>query len=409
MAEPRSTIDALKRALDTDELVETACGLIRCRSVNPPGDERAAAEYVAGCLSRLNVEGVEFVEPAADRVSILAKWGSPGDRAIVWNGHLDVVPAGNEEEWTHPPFAGEVHGGRVWGRGAVDMKGPIACVLQALAILDRVGARPNGQVLLQLVADEETGGANGTGYLAGQDKLGDGVATGAICGEPTRLDAFVAARGRLWLEVETFGVSAHAAQADLGSNAITAMHHVLEGLQRVELPDQPHPLVGRATLTPTMIQGGTAPNTVPDRCTVAIDRRFLPHESADGARAQIEDLLGELATSHGVQSELRELARYTASEVDPRSEIVRTVREAAEAAAGRDVAIGGMPGSTDARFLVEAGIPTVIFGPGDTDQAHVVDESILVTELEHGALAYAAAIATFLDAGRRGTSQAESA
>jgi succinyl-diaminopimelate desuccinylase len=145
-----------------------------------------------------------------------------------------------------------------------------------------------------------------------------------------------------------------------------------------------------------MITGGTAPNTVPDSCKLSIDRRFLPGEDADAARAHIEQLLARLESEHGLESRLVERARYEASEVDEEEEIVRVVCDATETVTGRRPAIGGMPGSTDARFLAAAGIPTVIFGPGDVAQAHTTDESILLDDLANGALAYAATICRFL-------------
>ena len=389
-----ATAASLRPALVIDDVIATAQMLIRCRSVNPPGDERAAAAGIAAQLDELGAHSIDIVEAAEGRQSVVARWGVPGGRVLAWNGHTDVVPAGDESEWRYPPFEGRVAEGRIWGRGAVDMKGPIAALCQALAILRRTRAPMTGELQITIAADEETGGRHGTGHLAERGLLGP--ADAGICGEPSSLDTLVAARGRLWVDIVTKGVSAHASQPEAGRNALTAMLRVAEQLEAIELPALPHPLVGAATLTPTMIVGGESPNSVPARCVMTIDRRFLPGEPVAEVRRQIAAAVQRAGRASGVEIETIERACFEASEIDADSEIVAVARDATEAAVGRRPAIGGMPGSTDARFLVSEGIPTVIFGPGDVREAHTVDESIAIGELADGALAYAATIASFL-------------
>jgi succinyl-diaminopimelate desuccinylase len=388
---------SFRSAVWVDELVELAQRLIRVPSVNPPGDERAAAAIVAAELDRLGAHAVEIIEAAEGRQSVVARWGVPGGRVLAWNGHLDVVPAGDESLWRYPPFDGRVADGRLWGRGAVDMKGPVASFCQALAILRRTEAPIGGEVLVTIAADEETGGEHGTGHLAELGVL-DGAEAG-ICGEPTSLDTLVAARGRLWLELITHGTSAHASRPDLGRNAVTAMLRVAEALEAIALPSDPHPLVGAATLTPTMIAGGESANSVPDRCALTIDRRFLPGDTVQDVRAQIAEAVERVRRAYDIEIETVEHACFDASEIAPDSEIVEVARRATESVLGRRPAVGGMPGSTDARFLVAAGIPTVIFGPGDVREAHTIDESIAIDELAEGALAYASTIERFLSGG----------
>jgi succinyl-diaminopimelate desuccinylase len=389
-----ATASRLRRALDVEDLVATAQALIRCRSVNPPGDERAAAAAVVAELEKLGAHAVDTVEAAEGRPSIVARWGTPGGRVLAWNGHTDVVPAGDEAAWRYPPFEGRVADGRVWGRGAVDMKGPIAALCQALAMLRQADVPVAGEVLITIAADEETGGRDGSGHLAERGLLGP--ADAGICGEPSSLDTLVAARGRLWVEIVAKGTSAHASQPQAGRNAVAAILRVAEQLEAIELPGRPHPLVGAATLTPTMIVGGDSPNSVPDRCVLTIDRRFLPGEPVADVRRQIADAVGRAARASDVEIDVIERACFDASEIEADSDIVAVAGDATEAAIGRRPAIGGMPGSTDARFLIAAGIPTVIFGPGDVREAHTVDESIAIDEMADGALAYAATIARFL-------------
>jgi acetylornithine deacetylase/succinyl-diaminopimelate desuccinylase-like protein len=246
---------------------------------------------------------------------------------------------------------------------------------------------------VSVAADEETGGALGTGYLARQGFLAG--ADAAICGEPSSLNAVVAARGRLWLELTLIGTSAHASQPELGVNAVAAGGALLQALRDAELPSG-HPLLGDATLTPTMIAGGSSPNSVPDRCTVTIDRRLLPGEDPGGVKDEIRAVLGRIGASEGVEYELVERALFVPTEISPESEIVAAVQDVTELAIGRRAEIAGMAGSTDARFLIGEGIPTVIFGPGDASEAHTIDESIAVDDLLRGTIAYAAIFCHFL-------------
>lgn len=391
-----TVVDAsqLRRGLDLDELVAVAQELIRYPSVNPPGDESAAAAFVAAELERLGAHAVAVVSAGEGRDSVTARWGKPGGRVLAWNGHLDVVDPGDEASWRFGPFEAHVAEGRLWGRGTADMKGSVAAMLQSLAIIRRLQLPIDGELLITVVADEEAGGKYGAGYLAESGMMG--TADAGICGEPTSLRPLVAARGRLWLEVEAIGVAAHASTPELGRNAISAIVDLAGTLSQLELSDAPHPLLGPATLTPTMITGGESPNSVAGRCTLTLDRRFPPGQSADTVREQIDDVVAQVMARHHVEWGVVERVRFDSSEIDADSEIVGVAARAVEAVTGSRPEVGGIPGSTDARFLIAAGIPTVIFGPGELALAHTVDESIAVSDLAEGALAYAATIADFL-------------
>jgi acetylornithine deacetylase/succinyl-diaminopimelate desuccinylase family protein len=386
-------LPSLVDAVDVPAVVGIAQALMRCESVNPPGDERETSRIVAAHLKDLGAHDLDVIQTGDLRASVVARWGSPGGRVLAWNGHTDVVSAGDESQWTTPPFTPTVRDGRLWGRGAVDMKGPVACLLHALTMIERAGLQLEGEVAISVAADEETGGSLGSGYLAEQGVF-DGIDAG-ICGEPSSLNAVVAARGRLWLELTLIGKGAHASQPELGANAVLAAAHVLQLLNEVEL-GSPHPLLGGATLTPTMIEGGSSPNSVPDRCTITIDRRLLPSDDAALVTAEIRAVLERVRIQHGVDYEIVQRALFVPTEIDPESEIVVTVQDATELAIGRRAQTTGMAGSTDARFLIGAGVPTVIFGPGDASAAHVIDESIAIEDLRLGALAYAAVICRFL-------------
>jgi acetylornithine deacetylase/succinyl-diaminopimelate desuccinylase-like protein len=191
------------------------------------------------------------------------------------------------------------------------------------------------------------------------------------------------------------GTGAHASQPELGVNAVSAAGHLLEALTRVELATA-HPLLGNATLTPTVIEGGSSPNSVPDRCTLTIDRRLLPGEDPRRAIEDIRTALETVKRDTKVEYELTERALFVPTEIDPATEIVVAVQDATELAIQQRAQIEGMAGSTDARFLIGEGIPTVIFGPGHAREAHTIDESIAIEDLRLGTIAYAAVICRFL-------------
>ncbi|HEY3542713.1 MAG TPA: M20 family metallopeptidase [Gaiellaceae bacterium] len=387
MADLPRTVDLerLRDALDVAELVETAQALVRAPSENPPGDEKAVAAVVAQLLRNAGASDVTTVVAEARRHSVIARWGAPRGRVLAWNGHLDVVPVGDREGCPHPPYDGVVSEGRLWGRGAADMKGPIACALQAVRMLDRAGLEPRGEVAFSLVADEEAGGESGAAYLLGQGLLPK--ADAGVCGEPTNLEVMTGARGRLWFDVTTFGRSAHASQPERGENAITAMLEIADALAEAD-----------PRASPTLIAGGAGPNTIPDRCSLTIDRRFSADEGAEAVRARIVGAVGKVRARSRMQVELVERACLDAAEISPDAEIVHVTCAAAESVTGRPTRTGRMRAATDARFLIAAGIPTVVFGPGDLAEAHTPGESIAVAELVQGALAYAAVMCRFLEA-----------
>ena len=390
--------EILRRHLDVDELVGMAQALVRIDTTNPPGNEAPAARWVGDEMSRLGFEDIRLVEPLPGRASVLGRFGGAGaargGRTLIWNGHLDVVPAGDPLAWRHPPFEGVVADGRLWGRGAADMKGAVAAILEAAAILRRAGLKLQGSLVVQAVADEEMLGELGTRYLVDQ---GHARADAAICGEPTGLQPMVAARGILWVELTTLGRSCHASTPHLGINAIVKMSKLVRALDGMPLTAR-HPLLGSPTLSVSTISGGTKTNVVPDRCAITVDRRLIPGETAGEALEQLSRLVRELqASDPQLQVEWRVLEEAEPSEIPPSEPIVQSALRARSLLGLEPGEVGGMPASTDARFLIhQAGVPTLILGPGELAQAHTVNESLSIEELKLGALLYAAILCDFL-------------
>jgi succinyl-diaminopimelate desuccinylase len=210
-------------ALQEFDVVDLCRRLIRIPSENPPGDVRAVAEFVAETLRSWALEP-EWLEPVPGRVNLLVSAGPDHGPTLVLNGHLDVVPAGDAGRWVHPPFGGDLAGGLLWGRGAVDMKGGVAALMAAFRAMS-VADLP-GRVVLALVPDEETGGAWGTRWLLEQGRLrGDGV----LIAEPSGPGvATIGQRGALWLKARSRGAPAHGSLSPYaGANAILKLTDAL--------------------------------------------------------------------------------------------------------------------------------------------------------------------------------------
>lgn len=391
---------ALKRHLDTEELLEMARTLVRMDTTNPPGNEAAAARWVQEQMARLGFTGIRLVEPAPGRASVVGRFGNTAGgagRTLLWNGHLDVVAAGDRSAWRYPPFDGVIAEGRLWGRGSADMKGAVAAILEAVAILNRAGIALQGTLAVQAVADEEVLGPLGTRYLV---EHGHARADAGICGEPTQLQPLVAARGLMWAEITTLGRSCHASTPQLGVNAIVKMSKVVQALSDLRFRAR-HPVLGSPTLNVGTITGGTNTNVVPDRCTITVDRRLVPGETIEGARDElVQELAALQASDPELRPELRLIRDARPSEIRADEPIVRSVARVRELLGLGPTRPGGMPGTTDARYLInDARIPTVILGPGDVTQAHVVNESVAIAELEHAALLYAGILCDVLGCG----------
>jgi acetylornithine deacetylase/succinyl-diaminopimelate desuccinylase family protein len=381
-------------AVDADEVLAVARALLAARSENPGGTEDEVAAVAAGVLEGLGAVP-EIVRGAAGRPSVVATIGDGDGPTLAWNGHLDTVPAGSLDTWTADPFAGEVIDGRLIGRGACDMKGPIAAALAAAAAVGRAGIDGPGRVTFHLAADEELAGIHGTRVLWERGLL---TQSSAIVGEPSDLAVGLAERGGAWITATAHGTAAHGSQPDRGVNAITSMAHYLLRLPEV-LPDLVHPLCGRPTVNAALIEGGSAPNVVPDRCVVDIDRRLLPGEDDRNAvLAPFVALAADIRREHpevDVRAEIREWT--DAAEAPADTTIADAVRAAAHAERGEMPADVGFTGITDARFYInDARIPTVIFGPGSLSVAHTANEWIAVDDLVAAARIYARIFAGIL-------------
>lgn len=390
-----AVLRAAAEAVDPEEVLAFARALIAAPSENPGGTEDAAATVATGILEGFGA-APRTIRSEGGRPSVLGAIGSDQRPRLAWNGHLDVVPAGARDTWEHGPWGGTVEDGRLIGRGSADMKGPIAAALAAGAAIRRAGVEFAGTLEYHLVADEELAGVHGTSVLWEQGLLDQDA---AVVGEPSDLQIGLAERGGAWVTLTAYGVAAHGSQPHRGVNAITSMSRYLLRLPEV-LPDLEHPLAGRPSVNAALIAGGSAPNVVPDRCEVDVDRRLIPGETdPDRVLAQFHALAEDLRRQHPevrIEAELREWT--DAAEASPDTDLVRIARAAVAAERGREPDLVGFTGITDARFYInQCRIPTVILGPGSLSVAHTANESVDVDELVTAARAYTRLFVTFLN------------
>jgi len=307
-----------------------------------------------------------------------------------------VVPAGDPSAWRHPPFGAEVVHGTLVGRGAADMKGAIASALAAVSAIRRSGVELAGRLDLHLVADEELAGLHGTKVLNERGYLDQDA---AIVGEATDLNIALAQRGGAWITATTRGRAAHGSTPQLGVSAITSMARFLLRIEEV-LPDIEHPLVGRPTVNAAMIQGGSAPNVVADRCVVEIDRRIIPGETEPEEVLEPFDRLADaIRTEHSEVDLSFAIGLWTdAAEVTGDPAIADLCRAALREETGRAPLDTGFTGITDARFyLNDRSIPTIILGPGSLGVAHTANESVEIAQLVAAARVYSRVFTRFLD------------
>ena len=374
-----------------NDLEQLLHDLVAIDSINPdlvPGatGEATIAAFIAGWLRVAGLEvHVEAVRPGRPNVIGIAR-GTGGGRSLLLNGHIDTVGVAGMSE----PFRPRVESGRLYGRGAYDMKGGVAACMVAAAEAAKLKLR--GDVIVTAVMDEEYAGL-GTLAVAGQYR-----ADGAIVAEPTELQLVVAHKGFVWLEVETQGVAAHGSRPHLGVDAIAKMGSVLVELDRLAADlarRPPHPLLGPPSVHASLIQGGQELSSYPERCVLSLERRTLPGETGDAAEAELRAIVGRLAAADPAfrATVRRDLVR-SPLETPADAAILSAVRRAAVEVLGRSVEPTGVSFWTDAASLHEAAIPTVLFGPLGAG-AHAAEEWVDLASVQTCVAVYLATAVAF--------------
>ncbi|MGD0267359.1 MAG: M20 family metallopeptidase [Candidatus Methylomirabilota bacterium] len=357
--------------VNVDEVIRLTQQLVARPSVT--GDEAAVASFMAHVLQDMGLD-VECKDAAPGRPNVVGTLAGPaGGRTLVMNGHMDVVPPG--DGWTQDPFGGKLIDGRIYGRGAVDMKAGLAAMIGAVAAVQRAGVALGGTAVLIGAVGEELDQL-GTRRLVEEGLRAD---FGIVC-EPTLLAPAIAHKGDLHYEIRVRGRQAHSSNPKLGLNAIDKMADIIVALRglAVELARKHHPHLGSPTLSVGMIQGGTDTCVVPGDCVVSVDRRLLPNEAVEEADDEMRRLLARLSSADSdLDAHVRRTVTAPAMEISPETAVAQAARRASTEVLGYDPGFTYKAGTTDANWLVNAaGIPTVLLGPGNPAQAHQADEFV---------------------------------
>ena len=357
--------------------------LVALPSVNPMGralrgpeiGEHQVTSYLEQFFSRLSVP-FERQRAAAGRDNIVARWEMPdAPRTLLLEAHQDTVPT---DHMTIDPFGARIEDGRLYGRGACDVKGGMAAMLGAFARIVRDGPKDAASIVMACTVDEEYGS------LGVRKLVHDGLrADAAVVAEPTRLAIVNAHKGVARWYLTAQGRSCHSSTPERGVNAIYRMAGLLVAIEQYSewLRTSPgDPLLGPPTLSVGRIDGGISVNTVPDSCRIEIDRRLVPGEDAEAALREFIAYLKKGAGDIPFECSQRSLA-VPALSAEGSAELVAHLGAAIDAVAGSHQVIA-VPYATDASTISMAGVPAVVFGPGDLSQAHTADEWISIDEVE---------------------------
>ncbi len=316
-----------------------------------------------------------------------------GGTLVLLEAHQDTVPV---DGMSIPPFDPQVRDGRLYGRGSCDIKGGMATMLAALARLAEKRPAPRPTVIMACTVNEEHGFTGATGlcelWSAKSGKANANMPRrpdAAIVAEPTNLHVVVAHKGMIRWRCHTHGRAAHSSQPQHGENAVYRMGRVLRALEHYQreivgtLAD--HPLCGRPTLSVGTIHGGISVNTVPDRCTIEIDRRLSPGEEPQAAWQHVVHYLAEeTALGSFIEHEPPFMQGRGLSDAH-NGALAERLATAVQAATGKSLRKVGVAFGTDAASFASAGVPCVVFGPGSIEQAHTAEEWVPLAEVEHAA------------------------
>lgn len=401
------TADRVLEAVDeaAPEIVAFTSELIRVPTVNPPGARYAECAQVIGekleaCgleVDYLPAEGATEHTPAHPRINVVGlRRGRRARPAVHLNGHYDVVPPG--EGWTVDPFGGLVRDGRIYGRGACDMKSGLAAAIFAAEAIRRAGVDLQGSIEISATPDEESGGFAGVAWLAEHGRLTSARIDHVIIPEPLNVDRIcIGHRGAYWFEVTTHGRIGHGSMPFLGVNAIDQMSRILDRIHGTLLPR----LAARATAMPVVpeaarqatlnINGiaggqpiaGIQTPCVADVCRAVFDRRFLLEEGFEQAKSEICRLLDDVSAEHGIRYVLRDLMVVHPVLAPPDSPLVTALGRSIQAILGRPGVQVASPGTYDHKHVDRIGgiRNCVAYGPGILDLAHQPDEWCAIEDL----------------------------
>jgi len=366
----------MEPSLDAISLTQKLLGF---NTMNPPGQERACAAYLARLLEDAGFD-TQLYELGEGRANLVARSPGLSDQApICFTGHIDTIPLG-ASRWTRDPFKGETDGDWIYGRGAADMKGGVAAMVMAGLKIARL---PKGRagITLVITAGEETGCEGAYSLASHGNALGKAGAV--VVGEPTSNFPIVGHKGALWIEAKAVGVAAHGSMPEKGVNAIYKAARAVKKLEAFDFGTAHHPLLGSPTLNVGTIRGGVNINSVPDQALIGIDIRTIPDQSNKEVYERLKSYLGH-------EFDLHRLTDVEGVATDPQEKWVQTVFEVMEPILKERPVARGVTYFTDASILTPAfgNPPTIILGPGEPEMAHKTDECCSISRIEAASEAY---------------------
>jgi len=411
-----------------DDLIALTRDLIRIPTLNPPGDcYREICDYLDKRLQKsgfatelIRAHGTPGDSDKYPRWNIVARHAGagPGD-CVHFNSHTDVVEVGSG--WTKDPFGGELSDGKIYGRGACDMKGGLAASIIAAEAFIAIYPDYNGAIEISGTADEESGGYGGVAYLAEKGYFNPARVQHVIIPEPLNKDRVcLGHRGGWWAEIETFGEIAHGSMPFLGDCAVRHMGAVLREFETKLYPA----MAARTTEMPVVPEGarsstmninsihggqneqaadytGLPAHCVPDSCRIVIDRRFLAEENVDDVRSEVKGLLeGLKANRDRFDYDMREINVVLPSMTDRDAPIAQTIADEIEKVLGKPAEFVASPGTYDQKHIDRIGKlkNCIAYGPGILELAHKPDEYIGVDDMIDSAQVMAGALVNILNA-----------
>lgn len=387
--------DKLKKYFSEEELVDIIRGMVRIPSYR--GVENQETGVACFIQEFFRKEGIEAeVTPVVDgRCNVVARLRGKGEgKTLLLTGHMDTVPP---YDMQGNPFEVTINNGRMHGRGVVDMKGSLACMMMAVAAVKRAGIELQGDLVFAGVIDEEDK-SEGTRALIKQGFSADA----AIVGEPTEMDINIGHRGLEWFEFTFHGKTVHGGKQKEGINAISKAARFISRVEEKLIPrieSRVHPISGSSSMNYGYIKGGTQPSTVAGECMMQIDRRWVPGEKFEDIVKEYQDILDELHAEDPQFnadfkvmdiSFMEEGYIHEALEIDPGHALVKATGDSVFSVLKREAKLKSFTAWTDGGLLSSYGkIPTIVFGPGNLESAHSAGEYLDVAEVVPATLIYA--------------------
>lgn len=354
--------------------------MVNFKTVNEPGNEKPLAEYIKKLLEDIGLQA-ELDDLGNNRGNVIGRLKGTGQReALLFNGHLDTVPPG-DIKWEHEPYSGDIADGKIYGRGTADMKGGLAAMLIAIKAIKHSGLELKGDFIYTATAGEETDSLGAVKFVEDGGLKDVGA---IIIGEPSSSGINIAEKGAFWVEMTTYGKTAHGAFPDKGINAVIHMNALLSELIRYKFKYEENEMVGHPTMNISTINGGVKTNVVPDKCSITIDMRTVPGMDHDEIIKDFRKIIEKLSNEiEDFKADIKVLNDRKAVETKINHPFVKLAEDTFKEVFNEEIKAKGVNFYTDASiFLPAKRVPCIFYGPGDSNMAHQPNEYITLDSFE---------------------------